>query len=463
MSFWTNAAKFIPEVNDPEQKRLLFKEKLKWTLLILVLFFVLGAIPLFGLGQNALENFEFLSVVLGAQFGSLISLGIGPLVTSSIVLQLLVGSGLVNLNTATPEGKTEFQSMTRVFSIVFILLEAAIYVFFGGLAPPADLVGTALYFRLELLLVFQLIIGGILIMFMASVIDKWGFSQGISLFIAANVAQSLFVQLFSFEASPQLPDVAIGAIPSLFQSLAAGNPTAAMLRAAAILATILVFGLAVYAQSMKVEIPLSFGRIRGHGIRWPLSFLYTSNIPVILIAALIANLQLFARLLSNVGYPLLGTFQGNSPVSGIVLWFSAPNIVQAIITRTITPLIVAHAIVYILILMAGSVVFSYFWIQTANMDAASQAKNIMNSGLQIPGFRRDPRVLEHLLSRYILPLTVMGGLAIGFLAGFADITGALANGTSIILAVMIVYKLYEEIAKQHMMDMHPMLRKFMAE
>jgi preprotein translocase subunit SecY len=111
--------------------------------------------------------------------------------------------------------------------------------------------------------------------------------------------------------------------------------------------------------------------------------------------------------------------------------------------------------------MLGAMVFSIFWVQTAGMDARSQAKQMMSSGLQIPGFRRDERVLERLLSRYIWPLTIMGGLSVGFLSGFADITGVLSSGTGILLAVMIVYKLYEEISKQHMMDMNPMMRRFM--
>ena len=112
-------------------------------------------------------------------------------------------------------------------------------------------------------------------------------------------------------------------------------------------------------------------------------------------------------------------------------------------------------------MMGGAVVFSIFWVQTAGMDARSQAKNMMSSGLQIPGFRKDERILERILNRYIWPLTVMGGLAVGFLAGLADLTGALSRGTGILLSVMIVYRLYEEIAQQHMMDMNPMLRRFM--
>ncbi|MDP3918426.1 MAG: preprotein translocase subunit SecY, partial [Nanoarchaeota archaeon] len=63
--------------------------------------------------------------------------------------------------------------------------------------------------------------------------------------------------------------------------------------------------------------------------------------------------------------------------------------------------------------------------------------------------------------RYIFPLTIMGGATVGFLAAGADLMGALANGTGILLAVMIIYRLYEDIAKQHMMDMNPGLRKLM--
>src|SRR3989344_2864715 len=181
----------LPEEIGPTQKRLPFKEKLKWTGIVLILFFILGLIPLFGLGQNALQNFEFLSIILAAKFGSIISLGIGPLVTASIVLQLLNGSG-------------------------------------------------------------------------------------ISLFIAAGVSEEIMVKALSWLPSPSNPGIATGAIPALFQSLAAGDPTTAFLMLSGVLATILVFVISIYAQSMKVEIPLSFGRIRGHGIRWPLSFLYTS-------------------------------------------------------------------------------------------------------------------------------------------------------------------------------------------
>jgi len=465
MGLWDNILSNLPEVARPEQRKLSFNEKLKWTGIVLAIFFILGLIPLFGLGQNSLEQFEMLSLILGAEFGSIVSLGIGPLVTASIVLQLLNGSGLVKFDLTSHEGKKKFQGVQKLLSIFFIIFEGAIYVYMGGLSPEGYVGivtrGMPIFSLLQLLLVFQLFLGGTMIMFMDEVVSKWGFGSGISLFIAAGVSKEIFIRALSPLPSPANPAAYTGAIPELFRALSAGDPVTAALMLSSVLATIGVFAIAVFGQAMKVEIPLSFGRIRGHGIRWPLSFIYTSNIPVILIAALMANIQLWARLLQNWGHPILGTFVGNTPVSGIVLWLHSPDIVSKLIKGSLTFADGAHCLLYVLFMIAGAVMFSIFWMQTSGMDARSQAKQIMASGLQIPGFRRDERVLERLLNRYIWPLAVMGAIAVGFMAAAADLTGALSRGTGILLTVMIIYRLYEDIAKQHMMDMHPMMRKFM--
>ena len=480
----------LPEVEGPTQKRLSFSEKLKWTLLVLVLFFVLGIIPLFGLGDNALAQFEYLSIILGAEFGSLISLGIGPIVTASIVVQLLNGAGLLKFDLTSHEGKQHFHAFQKSASIFFIIFEASIYVLLGGLAPGAFYnpathqftaqavagalpLSAALIISLKLLLIFQLSLGGLLILFMDEIVSKWGFGSGISLFIAAGVSKSLFVQAFSWLSGPGGVSgeytYASGRIPQLFQALYNADPRTAFIALSALLTTVIVFMLAVYLQAMKIEIPLSFGRIRGQGVRWPLSFAYASNMPVILVSALLANLQLWARLLQNWGYPLLGTVSpGGGATSGLVSWLAVPGgqsgLVGLIVSQG-TFLIgfrpYLQSFFFVFVVVIGCMVFSYFWVQTSGMDAHSQAKQMLSSGLQIPGFRRDQRILERLLERYITPLTLMGGAAIGLLSAVADILGALTQGTSLLLCVMIVYKLYEEVAKQHMMDMHPMLRKMM--
>ncbi len=465
MSFLNTILMNLPEVKGPLQKNLSFKEKLKWTGAILVAFFFLGLIPLYGLGQNSIEQFEFLSIILGASFGSIISLGIGPLVTSSIVLQLLNGSGIFSFDLTTSEGKRKFQGYQKLLSVFFVVFEAGIYVLMGGLAP-SSLLDPAAFRTMQFVLIGQLIVGGILIMFMDEIVSKWGFGSGISLFIAAGVSSQIVIRAFSPLSSAGTwafgtSQDAIGRVWVLFASLAGQNPTGALIAASSIIATVFIFAIVVYFQAMKVEIPLSFGRIRGHGIRWPLNFIYTSNIPVILIAALLANVQLWARLLENWGHPWLGTFSGATPVSGFVLWITPQNLFELAINGALSWPVIGYSLIYAGFMIVGSIVFGIFWVQTSGMDAKSQARNMLSSGLQIPGFRRDQRVLEAILNRYIIPLTVMGGAVVGFMAAGADLMGALSNGTGILLAVMIVYRLYEEIANQHMMDMNPALRKMM--
>jgi preprotein translocase subunit SecY len=203
--------------------------------------------------------------------------------------------------------------------------------------------------------------------------------------------------------------------------------------------------------------------VRGFGVRWPLNFLYTSVIPVTLVAALLANIQLVSVLVErsasspDQAFLVLG--------QSLSFWFEQPRLVQEILTSSSFLAVPWQAYVralwYILILAGGSVLFAWFWMQTSGMDAHSVAKQIMASGLQIPGFRSDPRVIEHILARYIGPLTIMGGLTIGVLSALADILGSLTSGTGLLLAVMIVYRMYEDIAKQHISDMNPALRQFM--
>src|SRR3989344_7950975 len=179
----------LPEVKKPVEKKLSFNVKLKWTLIILGAFFLLGNIPLYGLSGNALSNLEFLRLVLASQFGSIVSLGIGPIVMSSIILQLLAGSGILAIDTKTPEGKKYFQGLQKLGVLFFIIFEASVYVLMGGLQAVPGYTG---------ILIFQLVLGGLAIMFMDEVVQKWGFGSGVSLFIVAGVAGALFSGLFQF-------------------------------------------------------------------------------------------------------------------------------------------------------------------------------------------------------------------------------------------------------------------------
>jgi len=457
----TKLFKYIPEVAKPEEKKLGFNIKLKWTLIVLAAFFVLANVPLFGLSNNALERFKYLAIILGTDFGSIISLGIGPIVMASIILQLLTFSGIFGIDVTTTEGKKFFQGIQKLFVFFFIVFESSVYVLMKGLEA---LPGFAP------ILIFQLILGGIAIFYMDELCQKWGFGSGVSLFIAAGVSWRIMTSAFQFvnqQGKNCLLDfgntACAGKVLVMIQAISNKYPTELLSALAAIIATIVIFLMVAWAQSLKVEIPLSFGRIRGYGVKWPLSFFYSSVIPVILTAALMATLQLFGGLLQNwIGHAtILGGFIDGRAVSGFAFWIGHENLLDMLIKGGFSFKYLLQGLTHILFFTTFSTLFAILWVKTAGMDAKTQAHKIASSGLQIAGFRQDERVLESILDRYIMPLTVMGGAAIGLLASVTDLLGALVSGTAILLVIMIMFQFYQNIGQQHQMDMIPAMKKFM--
>ncbi|MFH1325738.1 MAG: preprotein translocase subunit SecY [archaeon] len=477
---FTKILTFIPEVGKPEDKRVSFGTKLKWTITVIVLFFILANISLYGLSSNALQRFEYLAIILGTDFGSIISLGVGPIVMASIILQLLKGSKILDIDTTTPEGKKFYQGIQKLLVLFFIIFEAMVYVLMQGLqAAPG----------FTYIVITQLVLGGLAIFYMSEVVDKWGFGSGVSLFIGAGISWRLFSSAFQFvnqQGRNCLLEFSTtpcsGKVLVLLQAVINRYQFEFLSALAAIIATVLIFLLIVWAQSLKVEVPLSFGRIRGYGIKWPLSFFYTSVIPVIFTAALIATLQLFGGIFENAAAPcvsgigectgisrfasyfgFLGHFIQGQPVSGLAFWLGSTNLVELIIRGGFLPIYLLQGVTHTLFFMFFSTLFAIYWVKSGGMDAKTQAHNLASSGLQVAGFRQDERVLESILDRYIMPLTVMGGLAIGFLASITNLLGALIPGTAILLVIMIMFQFYQNIAQKHQTDMYPALRKFVSE
>jgi len=448
----------LPEVTKP-LKKLSLKDKLIWTGVVLVLYFILSMLPLYGLSTSYVAQFETLSILLAASFGSIITLGIGPLVTGSIMLQLLTGAEIIKVDTKTPEGRKKYQGLQKMFSIFFIVFENGAYVMSGAL-PPA----TPGLFSIALL-VIQLIIGGLILMLLDEVSSKWGIGSGISLFIAAGVSREIITRGLSPMIDPrtQLP---IGDLPKIIMLISQGNSSQIFFPVLNIVSTIVIFVMAIYFSGIQINIPLSFGKVSGFGIKWPIKWFYTSNIPVILTAALLASLQFWALMMAHAGMPLLGTFEkvsvgggqySEQAVSGLALYLNNPSIAQ-IFEFGLTQDKMISMIFYAVFMIVGSVIFAYLWLNVGKASPSDVADQILSSGLGIPGFRRDKRILEKILARYILPLAILGGITVGCLATLADLLGALSRGTGILLTVMIVYQFYESMQKSHMEEMSPMLK-----
>src|SRR5437867_701228 len=509
----------LPAVTRPEG-HVHFRTKLFWVLFILILYFVMTNVFLYGLDRSkTLDFFASLRAILAGAQGSLMHLGIGPIVTGSIIMQLFAGAKIINLDLKDDEDKSVYQGTQKLLVIIMIFVEAIPQVF-GFLTPAQgfqdNLNGFSIPFILaagngkglaEFFLVIQLFAGRYLVFMMDEVVSKWGVGSGISLFIAAGVAQQIFTGTFNWEPTTQ--NIPSGTVPKTIYYLqnlnsgqiASGGLEQVMLAPPnaliALVGTIAIFFIVSYVESTRIELPLAHGTARGARGRYPIRLLYASNIPVILIAAVLANVSMFSLLFwQHPEWPLLGhqwllgaypaagdprvvnqELQQTTPIGGAAFYLSNINGVQEWLLPLFSPTrygvylrghqyyqIAAHLGVFLFVFIIGSMMFARFWIATTNMGADSVAKQIQSSGMRIPGFRRDPAILERLLQRYIPVVTIISGGAVGALAAGADMIGTVGNasGTGVLLSVGIMIQMYEAIGREQMMEMHPVLRQWFA-
>jgi preprotein translocase subunit SecY len=478
----------LPAVASPE-KHVHFKDKLWWTLGILGLYFALANVPLFGMSQNSIDLFESYRAFFAGASGSLILLGIGPIVTASIVLQLLVGADIIKMDLSDPKDQAFFQGAQKFLVLVMIILEALPQLLGGYIQPDSGLateLGVGLGVVTILLLV-QIFIGGVLILFMDEVVSKWGIGSGVGLFIVAGISQQIVTGIFNWQLdSSGLP---VGLIPKwiyIAQNVGAdylfsGEGFVFLLVRGGILAllsTVIIFLLVVYVESTRIEIPLAHSAVRGARGRFPVKLIYASVLPMILVRALQANIQMIGIILYSRGITFLGEFSGSKPLNGIMYYLAPihspydwiPSLVQESFAEygAAAPAmwqVTLHVLTDATMLIGGGIIFALFWIETTGMGAKPTAQKIFNSGMQIPGFRRNIGSIEKVMQRYIPKVTVIGGAFIGLLTLVASLLGTLgsAGGTGLLLTVSIVYRMYEDIASEQMMEMHPMIRSFFGE
>ncbi len=473
----------MPVVARPD-KHVSFRRKLAWTAGTLLLYFFLSNVYLFGANQGSDVFGQFRSILAGGQ-GTLLHLGIGPIVTASIVLQLLSGANLLGLDTSDPRDQILYQGLQKLLVVLMIFLTGLPMVFAGGFLPANPQVAQALGVPLvavKWLIFAQIAVGGVLILFMDEIISKWGVGSGVGLFIVAGVSQKLVGGLvavpglagqqngiLTFWVKIILGDIPLGAPLSMtwIQSLLFGGGSLLPL-----FTTLLIFAIVVYAESVRVEIPLSHSRVKGGRGRFPVKLIYASVMPMIFVRAIQSNIQFIGRILSSqLGETMpmwLGEYNSNGQVIDGLFYYVNP--IQ-------TPSqwmwwaggvgghepwqIMLRVSIDLAIMLIGGAIFSIFWVETADMGPEATANQILGSGMQIPGFRQNPQVVEKVLERYIPQVAVLGGALVGLLAVLANMLGTIGgvSGTSLLLTVSITYKLYEEIAEEQLMEMHPMMRQ----
>jgi preprotein translocase subunit SecY len=366
-----------------------------------------------------------------------------------------------------PEDRGLFTTASKVFSIILTGVQASAYII-GGMYGA--LLGTTAIF-----IFLQLLAAGIIIMLMDELVQKgWGFGSGISLFIMAGVAQAIFWQCFSPGTG-----LFVGALTLVFVGnqpitwwIFGGGAYPSLL---GFIATIVAFLIIIYMEGVRVELPLSYAGYKGFRSRYPIKLLYVSNLPVIFASALFANVYLFSQIFwnnfnqsnSNFWLNLLGTFRpvysssgaitGYEPSGGLVYYATSPHSL-AIVTQD--PL---RAIGYLGILIVFCIIFSLTWLEVGGLGPSTVAKQLVDAGMQIPGYRRSGKAIESILKRYIPTVTVLGGIIVALVAGISDFFGVFGSGMGILLSVGIVYQYYEILMQERAAEMYPAFRRVFGE
>lgn len=461
-------ARFFPNISAPDRK-VNFNEKVFWTAMALIIYFVMSHVPLYGTqGMSQADPLGALRVIFASNRGTLMELGIGPIVTAGLILQVLSGSRMVDIDMTNPDDRSMFTSASKILAVVMTVFEASAYLL-GGTYGNITV-------QTQVVILVQLIIAGTIVMLLDELLQKgWGLGSGISLFIAAGVAQSIWWDSIA-PMGPMGDGKMYGAMIAFVQGIAKSEQllnifyrSQGLPDMVAFLTTLVVFAIMIYFNGMRVEIPVSYAKYRGFKGQFPLKLLYVSNIPVIFAAALFGNIYFVSQIIwsrynqgnANFWLNLIGQFttsnQQYTPTGGLVYYVTAPHNLPGVLADPV------RAGVYALLLVIFCIFFAVTWVEVGGMDANTVAKQLLDSGMQIEGFRRSQMPIRQLLQRYIPVVTILGAIIIGVIAASADFLGAFGSGTGILLTVGIIEQYYQILVKERITELYPGARAFLGE
>ena len=448
----------IPEIKAPI-RAVNKKDKFIWTAIALFIYLICCQIPLYGIYKSSsTDPMYWLRVIMASNRGTLMELGISPIVTSGMIMQLLAGSKLIDVDKKQKEDRDLFDGATKLFGFIITIGEAVAYVISGMYGDLSNLGAINAY-----LIIIQLVVAGIIVLLLDETLQKgYGIGSGISLFIAVNICENIIWKAFSpftitNESGKTEYEGAI--ISTIHLLLTRPNKISALQKAFYrssgtnlfnLITTFVVFLVVIYFQGFKYEIQICHKNDKGNYRTYPIKLFYSSNIPIILQSALVSNLYFFSQILykryrNNFIIKLLGQWQdveaGHSvPIGGLVYYISPPNNILEIARDPF------HTIFYIAFILISCALFSKTWIDVSGSGVSDVAKNLTDQGYSIRGFRDSS--IKDLLKRYIPVAATFGGMCIGALTIFADFVGAIGSGTGILLAVTIIYSYYEELIKK---------------
>eukprot|EP00884_Botryococcus_braunii_P023023 jgi/Botrbrau1/9404/Bobra.0252s0029.1 len=450
----------LPEVPAAE-RRISFRERALYTAVALFVFLVCSQLPLYGIKTNTgSDPFYWARVIMASNRGTCMELGISPIITSGLVMQLLAGSKIIDVDNSVKADRDLLNGAQKLLGVLITIGEAVAYVVSGMYGDVRELgPGNAI------LIILQLFFAGIIVICLDEMLQKgYGLGSGISLFIATNICENIIWKAFSpYTINGPRGAEFEGAIINLFHLLLIRSDKVRALRDAFyrnnmpnitnLLATVVIFLVVIYFQGFHVDLPVRNKQRRGMQQNYQIKLFYTSNMPIILQSALVSNLYFISQLLfKRYGNYLIVQLLGRwkeieytgqmHPVGGLVYYISPPHSLMEVVANPL------HALVYVAFMLSACALFSKTWIEVSGSSASDVAKQLREQGMFIQGHRDTVQALKKELNRYIPIAAAFGGMCIGALTIVADFMGAIGSGTGILLAVTIIYQYFETYEKE---------------
>ena len=465
----------IPMVERPK-RHVPLETKLLFTIAILILYFALGNIPLFGLSPETMDLFGRWRALFAGQRFSLSAVGIMPIINASIILQILAGPKIMKLDLTNPRDQAFYLNMQKLLVLCFVVFTSFTCVigFYKPNQDIADLFGVSLRF-ISCLLFLQVFIGGMLIYYMEEVVSKWGICSGLGLFIVANVSHQIITGLIS---PIHVGEWAVGVIPRWIEIAQQVEPykmsDGGMVflfehHLIALITTVAMFFLVIYLLSARIELKIQ-GYLKRRGsrrrIRFPIKFVHFSYafvVPLVFLnlgRILQANIQAIGRVLWSRGNTLFGTYDecGNA-VSGLMYyldpiyspWDWFPPLMHSVYPNIAGWQIAVRVAADMSIMVTCAMIIALLWIKlTPGLETRDIRAMVRDSGLPIYGHSRDLKAIKRAVDRYTTRIAMMGCGFLGALLVIANMFGTLGavRVLYLIIAVIVTYASYEEITSE---------------
>ncbi|KAI9483483.1 MAG: SecY subunit of pre protein translocase [Benjaminiella poitrasii] len=450
----------LPEIEAPDRK-VPFNQRLLYTVIALFVYLVMSQLPLYGIiSSESSDPLYWFRIVMGANRGTLGELGVLPLLTSGMIMQILAAANVIRIDYSLKEDRSLFCGAQKLFAIFIAFGQASLFVFTGVYGSPNEIGSVRCG-----LLILQIVFSSIVILLLDELLQKgYGLGSGINLFATANICQNIFWKTMSFRFVETIrgPERE-GALISLFSLLASRKNKIRALKDAfyrsdltnvmSLIATVVAFGVIVFLQGFRVELPVKSNRMRGQRASYPIKLFYTSSMPIMLQSALFANIFLFSQTLysffgKNILIRILGVWAPLADsnqleaVSGVAYYLSAPRSLSAAVFDPI------HTFLYVAFTILTCSYLSKVWVDVSGSSSRDVAKSLKDQQLAIAGFRDISMYKE--LQRIIPSAASFGGALLAAVAAVSDIFGVIGSGAGILMMVMIVFQYFEMFIKEQM-------------